>query len=79
MRRRGWALETVRFTVPEPALEVYRAALEPQALSVAWFDAGGGTYLLEAVREAGSGEAALDLALALAAAASGIAALPARE
>lgn len=79
MRRLSRALETLRFTVPEPALAAYRAALEPHALSVAWFDAGGGTYLLEAVREAGSGEAALDLALALAAAASGIAVLPARE
>lgn len=79
MRRSGRQLETLRVMLPEQAIGVYRAALEAHALSVAWFDAGGGTYLMEAVREVGSGEAALDLALALAAAASGVAALPARE
>ncbi|MGH7077977.1 MAG: 50S ribosomal protein L11 methyltransferase [Acetobacteraceae bacterium] len=79
MRRSGRQLETLRVTLPERAIAVYRAALEPHALSVAWFDAGGGRYLVEAVRERGRGEAALELALALAAAASGIAAPPRRE
>ncbi len=71
MRRKGGPLETLRLLVPDPAVAAYRAALEPQSLSVAWFDAGGGQCLVEAVREAGNGEAALELALALAAAASG--------
>ena len=79
MRRKGLPLETIRLLVPERAVNAYRAALDPQALSVAWFDAGGGFSLVEAVRPAGSGEAALTLSLALAAAASGFTASVERE
>lgn len=79
MRRTGRPLETLRLLLPERAVSAYRAALEPHSLSVAWFEAGSGRCLVEAVREAGSGEAALALALALAAAASGCTAVTERE
>ncbi|MGH7119484.1 MAG: 50S ribosomal protein L11 methyltransferase [Acetobacteraceae bacterium] len=72
-------LETLRLLVPECAVAAYRAALEPHVLSVAWFDAGSGCCLVEAVRDAGSGQGALEVALALADAASGLTASVGRE
>jgi len=78
-RPRPGKLQTLRFRLPENAVNAHAAALEPHCLSVAWFADGKGCWTLEAVREAGSDEAALGLALALAAAATGIEAVPERQ
>ncbi|MDA8051364.1 MAG: 50S ribosomal protein L11 methyltransferase [Rhodospirillales bacterium] len=83
MRRTGGGkrrpLQTFRFLLPERAAAAYVAAIEPHSLSVAWFDAEGGRCALEAVCEVGAGEATFGLALALAAAASGVEAIPERQ
>lgn len=79
MMRKSRVLETLRLLVPECAVAPYRAALEPHVLSLAWFDAGSGRSLIEAVRDAERDEAPLRIALALASAASGFAASIERE
>lgn len=74
MRRQRRKLERIRVLVPASAVALWRAALEPHVLSVAWFEAAEKLCEIEAVRERFGDDAALELALALAAAGSGVAA-----
>ena len=75
MKRQPKQLECVVVTVPEDALEPYEAALDSTCETVAFFrDHATAMWRLEAIREAGSDRAGLSAALALAAAASGVAA-----
>lgn len=68
-------LETVFVDVPEAARDAYEAALASACRSVGLFhDEARGLWRVEGVKDAGEGDAVLDLALALAGAASGIAA-----
>lgn len=73
------ALETLRFLLPERAAPAYEAALASDCLSVARFAAPDGRVEIEGVRRAGADETGLALALALAAAASGVLARPERR
>jgi ribosomal protein L11 methyltransferase len=78
--RRATALETVSVTVPADALDAYEAALAQACGSVGFFlDEATGLWTVEGVKDQGAGEAALTAALALAAAATGIAATPRRR
>lgn len=66
-------LETVSVDVPEAALEIYESALSSACATVGFFrDQRTGDWRVEGVRQAGSNEADLTAALALAAAASGV-------
>jgi ribosomal protein L11 methyltransferase len=66
-------LETVFVDVPEAARDAYEAALASTCRSVGLFhDEARALWRVEGVRDAGEGDATLDLALALAGAASGI-------
>ena len=71
-QRHATALETLRVTVPEAALEAYEAAFEQACGTVGFFlDEATGQWTVEGVKQQGVGELALEAALALAAAASG--------
>ena len=72
-------LETIRLLLPEHAGPAYEAALASHCLSVARFAAPDGRVEVEGVRKAGTDETGFELALALAAAASGVAAIPERR
>ncbi len=75
MKRPAGQLETVFVDVPEPARDAYEAAFAAACRSVGLFhDEARGLWRVEGVKDAGEGDATLDLALTLAAAASGIAA-----
>ncbi|MBY0337617.1 MAG: 50S ribosomal protein L11 methyltransferase [Acetobacteraceae bacterium] len=78
MRRREPKLETLVLDgLPDEAVPAYEAALLQVCATVAMFrDEAADTWRLEAVREAGAGEAELSAALALAAAVTGHAARP---
>jgi ribosomal protein L11 methyltransferase len=68
-------LETVFVDVPEAARDAYEAALAAACRSVGLFhDEARALWRVEGVKDAGEGEATLDLALTLAAAASGVSA-----
>ena len=66
-------LETLRVVVPGSAAALYEAALAQHCRSVASFMVAGGAVEIEGVRERGAADPGLTLALALAAAASGVA------
>ena len=74
MRRRAAPLETVSVLVSEDALEPYEAALAATCETVAFTleDEDERLWRVEGVREAGADMGALDLALMLAAAATGL-------
>lgn len=74
-RRRAEPLEALVIEgLPEHAVPAFEAAFGQACATVAYFrDEASDTWRIEGVREAGAREAALDAALALAAAASGIA------
>jgi ribosomal protein L11 methyltransferase len=73
--RRAPALETVSVEVAEAAVPAYEAALRGVCGSIGLFrDETSGLWRIEGVKTCGEAEGALDLALLLAAAASGIAA-----
>jgi ribosomal protein L11 methyltransferase len=72
-------LETIRLLLPEHAAPAYEAALAAHAESVARFTAPDGRVEIEGVRRAGADDTGLLLALALAAAASGVPAAPERR
>jgi ribosomal protein L11 methyltransferase len=72
--RHATALETVAVTVPESALEAYEAALGTVCGTVGFFlDEDTRTWRVEGVKALGEGEVELSTALALAAAATGVA------
>jgi ribosomal protein L11 methyltransferase len=80
MTRRATALETVRVSVPEAALEAYEAALAVACGTVGFFlDEASGRWTVEGVKTRGEGEAELTGALALAAMVSGVAVVPERS
>lgn len=71
--RHATALETVRVTVPEHAVEVFEAALATGCGTVGFFlDEDTGAWMLEGVRDVGHDTAALDGALALARLVTGV-------
>lgn len=73
------ALELVSVEVPEHALEAFEAALGSACASVGFFrNEAAGTWRVEGVREAGTNEAALAAALALAGGLTGVTAVPQR-
>lgn len=75
MRRHAPQLETISVSVPEAATPAYEAALGSACATVGFFrNASGGEWRIEGVKEAGSGEAELAAALALAEAVTGVAA-----
>lgn len=79
MNRQPQQLECLSLTVPEAALEAYEAALGCACDTVGFFrDHASGDWRLEAVRAVGAKETELTAALALAAAVTGIAAVPVR-
>lgn len=78
--RHATRLETVSVEVPAAAVEAYEAALGTVCATIGLFlDEATGRWRVEGVKEAGEGEAALDAALALAAAATGMSATPERS
>lgn len=78
--RRVRALQTVAVSVPERAIGAFAAALGQACGSVGWFqDETSGRWTVEGVKEAGAQEPELAVALALAAAATGVAAAPERR
>lgn len=77
--RRTGGLETVFVDVPEPAVPAYEAALRESCDAVGYFiDEATGLWRVEGVKPVGANEPALAAALALAAAATGTAAMPIR-
>lgn len=73
MKRRPAQLECVSLIVPDEALEVYEAALGSVCETVGFFrDHATGIWRLEGVRALGAKENELTVALALAAAATGV-------
>ena len=75
-RRHATALETVHVIVPDAAVEAYESALASVCTTVGIFEADDTQTIwrIEGVKDVGTGEAALATALALANAATGIAA-----
>ncbi len=75
-RRHATLLETVHVTVPDAAVEAYENALASVCTTVGIFEADDSqtVWRVEGVKDQGSGEAALSAALALAEAATGVAA-----
>ncbi len=70
--RHATALETLRVTVPEAALEAYEAAFAQACGTVGFFlDDDTGLWTVEGVKQQGEAEPVLEAALALAAASSG--------
>jgi ribosomal protein L11 methyltransferase len=79
MNRQPRQLECVSLTVPEEALEAYEAALGCACDTVGFFrDHASGAWRLEGVRAVGAKENELVSALALAAAVTGVTAVPSR-
>jgi ribosomal protein L11 methyltransferase len=79
MNRQPRPLECLSLTVPEAALEAYEAALGSVCDTVGFFrDHATGTWRLEGVRAVGAKENELTGALALAAAVTGVTAVPER-
>lgn len=76
VRRHATALETVHVTVPDEAVEAYENALGSVCTTVGIFEADDTQTIwrVEGVKDVGHGETTLATALALAAAATGIAA-----
>ncbi len=76
VRRHATALETVHVTVPDEAVEAYENALGSVCTTVGIFEADDTQTIwrVEGVKDVGHGETMLATALALAAAATGIAA-----
>lgn len=73
MRASAPALETIRIQVPDAALEAYEAALGSVCATVGFFRAPQGTdWLVEGVRPVDADPAALQAALALAAAVTAV-------
>jgi len=81
MRRHAVPLETVFVEVPDAAVEAYEAALSTACATVGFFfaDEERGIWRVEGVRDAGTDEARLQDALALAALVSGVPATLGRE
>ena len=81
MRRHAVRLETVSVTVPEAAVEAYEAAFLAVCETVGLFatDEARTVWRIEGVKDSGEGEAALAAGLALAEAATGVAATLERE
>ena len=81
MRRHAGPLETVFVEVPDAAVEAYEAALSTVCATVGFFfaDEERGIWRVEGVRDAGSHEARLLDALAIAAVVSGVDAPLSRE
>jgi len=78
--RHATALETVSIVVPESAVEAYEAALAQVCGTIGFFlDDATGLWTVEGVKDQGADEPALAAALALAAAATGVAAEPQRR
>ena len=75
-RRHATALETIHVTVPDAAVEAYENALASVCSTVGIFEADDSqtVWRIEGVKDVGVGEEMLATALALAAAATGIAA-----
>jgi ribosomal protein L11 methyltransferase len=74
MTRRATALETVSVTVPAPGVDAFMAALGQACATVGCFlDEATGLWTVEGVKEQGAEEAGLATALAIAAAATGLA------
>ena len=75
-RRHATVLETIHVTVPDAAVEAYENALASVCATVGIFEADDSqtVWRVEGVKDQGSGEAALSAALALAEAATGVAA-----
>ncbi len=73
-RRHAIALETVHVTVPDEAVEAYERALASVCSTVGIFEADDSqtVWRVEGVKDEGSGEPALAVALSIAAAMSGI-------
>ena len=73
-RRHATALETIHVTVPDDAVEAYERALASVCSTVGIFEADDSqtVWRIEGVKDEGAGEAALDAALSIAAAISGI-------
>ncbi|MCQ8277867.1 50S ribosomal protein L11 methyltransferase [Acetobacteraceae bacterium KSS8] len=76
VRRHATALETIHVTVPDEAVEAYENALSSVCTTVGIFEADDTqtVWRIEGVKDVGTGEDVLETALALAAAATGIAA-----
>jgi ribosomal protein L11 methyltransferase len=73
-------LETISVVVPEAAVSAYASALQAACDSVGFFRLDdGATWQVEGVKPRGEGEAELQASLALAGAATGIAAAPQRR
>lgn len=74
MKRRAGPLETVFVEVPEPALEVWEAALSTACQTVGFFlaDEDRRIWRVEGVRDVPDGDDPLDPALALASVATGV-------
>ena len=72
-------LETIRLVVPESAAAAYEAALAAHCRSVSRFSTASSQIEIEGVRPTGADETGLALALAIAAAASGVATVPQRR
>jgi ribosomal protein L11 methyltransferase len=80
MRASIVALETISVEVPEAALEAFEAALGSVCPTVGFFRNGASaSWLVEGVKPAGEGDAALTAALALATALTGVEAVPRRS
>jgi len=78
--RRSVPLETLSLVVPEAAVPAYEAALLAACGSVGLFRIDGGeSWQLEGVKPRGENEAELSASLSLAAAASGVEAVPERR
>ncbi len=75
-RRHATVLETIHVTVPDAAVEAYESALASVCATVGIFEADDSqtVWRVEGVKDQGSGEVALSAALALAEAATGVAA-----
>ena len=76
MKRHAGLLETVSVTVPRTAIDAYEAAISQACTAVGIFEAedSGRTWRVEGVKGVGEAEEALASGLAVAAAASGVAA-----
>ncbi len=73
-RRHATALETVHVTVPDDAVEAYERALASVCTTIGIFEADDTQTIwrIEGVKDEGTGEAALAMALSIAAAITGI-------
>lgn len=71
--RHAPVLETISVVVPEAAVPAYEGALQASCRSIGLFRIGdGGLWQIEGVKQRGDGEADIEAALAIAAAATGV-------